>query len=351
MPELRKDPIIGRWVIISSERAKRPSSFKAISERHAAHLCPFCPGQEDNTPPEIIAYRSQESEPNQPGWRLRVISNKYPALVVEGTLNREPKGLYDRMHGVGAHEVIIETPEHDVDIVDMKDENVKDILWAYRERMLDLERDSRLKYILIFKNHGEAAGASLEHSHSQLIATPIIPKRVSEELDGSKRYFEFKERCIYCDIIRQEIADDERIVKDFDSFITVQPFAPRFPFETWIVPKSHQSSYLEMSDSDYLVLAKCLKDTLTRLKMALNDPPFNFMIHTRPVSRESHEYYHWHIEIIPKLTKVAGFEWGSGFYINPTAPEEAAEYLKNLDVSEYRSNTEDNRIDTAEGRE
>lgn len=333
MPELRKDPIIGRWVIISTERAKRPTSFVAISDRKLPKLCPFCPGHESSTPPEIIAYRDPDSEPNQPGWTLRVISNKYPALVVEGVLNREPKGLYDKMRGIGAHEVIIETPQHMHDLVDMEDGQVRDILWAYRERMLDLERDGRLKYILIFKNHGQAAGASLEHSHSQLIATPIIPKRVAEELEGSHRYFEFKERCIYCDIIRQELSDDERIVSDFDSFVTVQPFAPRFPFETWILPKAHQSSYIEMSDNDYKVLARCLKDTLKRLKLALNDPPFNYMIHTRPVTRESHEYYHWHIEIIPKLTKVAGFEWGSGFYINPTTPEEAAEYLRNIDVS------------------
>lgn len=330
MPELRKDPIIGRWVIISSERSKRPSSFHSVSKRKDASLCPFCAGHESYTPPEIIAYRDPTSEPNQPGWTLRVISNKYPALIVEGNINREPKGLYDRMNGIGAHEVIIETPEHNIDLVDMKDEQVRDIFWAYRERILDLERDSRLKYILVFKNHGEAAGASLEHAHSQLIATPIIPKRVAEELLGSQRYFNFKERCIYCDIIRQEIADQERIVSDFDSFITVQPFAPRFPFETWILPKSHQSSYIEMSDDDYLVLARCMKDTLKRLKIALNDPPFNFMIHTRPVSKKSQEYYHWHIEIIPKLTKIAGFEWGSGFYINPTTPEEAAAYLKDI---------------------
>ncbi len=332
MPELRKDPIIGRWVIISSERAKRPTSFNSVSERKEATQCPFCPGHEVHTPPEIISYRDSTSEPNQQGWSLRVIPNKYPALIVEGSLDRQPKGLYDRMHGIGAHEVIIETPEHNRDLVDMSDEEVKNIFWAYRERMLDLERDSRLKYILVFKNHGEAAGASLEHAHSQLIATPIIPKRVAEELEGAEKYFNFKERCIYCDIIRQEISEQERVVADFDSFITVQPFAPRFPFETWILPKSHQSSYLEMSDDDYLVLARCMKDTLSRLKKALNDPPFNFMIHTRPVSKKSQEYYHWHIEIIPKLTKIAGFEWGSGFYINPTTPEEAATYLREIEL-------------------
>lgn len=336
MPELRKDPIVGRWVIISTERGKRPSSFSSVSKRVAAAMCPFCAGHESNTPSEVLAYREIDTEPNQPGWSLRVFPNKYPALRVEGDLDRAPKGLYDKMNGVGAHEVFVETPEHACDIVDMSDEQVRDIFWAYRERMIDLEKDIRIKYILVFKNHGEAAGASLEHSHSQLIATPIIPKRVAEEISGAKRYFDYKERCIFCDINRQEIEENERLVSDFDSFIVVQPFAPRFPFETWILPKTHQSSYLEMSDKDHMVLARCIKDTLTRLKIALNDPPFNFILHTRPTSKESHEYYHWHFEIIPKLTKIAGFEWGSGIYINPTTPEESAAFLRNIDVRKYK---------------
>jgi len=345
MPELRKDPIVGRWVIISTDRGKRPMSFRSVAPKVAASMCPFCPGREGNTPPEILAYRDAGSEPNQPGWSLRVIPNKYPALRVEGELNREPKGLYDRMSGVGAHEVIIETANHGEDMVDMSVEQVRDILWVYRERMIDLERDRRLKYILIFKNHGEAAGASLEHAHSQLIATPIIPKRVSEELDGAKRYHDFKERCIYCDIVRQEIEDNERVVRDYDAFLTIQPFAPRFPFETWLFPKTHQSSYLEMSDSEYMTLARALRDTLMRLKLALNDPPFNYILHTRPVSKEYHDYYHWHIEIIPKLTKIAGFEWGSGFYINPTAPEAAAAFLRQINVEEVMTNQTVDKVD------
>ncbi len=330
MPELRKDPISGRWVIISTERGKRPSSFHSVTRGVSAKLCPFCPGHEENTPPEIMAYRKPGTEPNKSGWTLRVFPNKYPALIVEGTLKREPHGLYDKMNGIGAHEVIVETPEHAHDMVEMSSEEVRNVFWAYRERMMDLERDRRFKYIIVFKNHGEAAGASLEHSHSQLIATPIIPKRVEEEINGSKRYYEFKERCVYCDIVRQEIKDKERIVMDYDSFIAIQPFAPRFPFETWLLPKTHQSSYLEMSEADFTILAKSLKDTLGRLKQALNDPPFNYVLHTRPISKDHHEYYHWHFEIIPKLTKVAGFEWGSGFYINPTAPEEAAAYLREI---------------------
>ncbi|MFH1688378.1 MAG: galactose-1-phosphate uridylyltransferase [bacterium] len=337
MPELRKDPITGRWVIISTERGKRPTSFGAVTRSQDARLCPFCPGHEDATPSEILAYRESGSEPNQPGWRLRVMPNKYPALVVEGTLSREPEGIYDKMTGIGAHEVIIETPEHNLDLVSMSKEAVREVFWAYRDRMMDLQRDRRFQYILVFKNHGEAAGASLEHGHSQLIATPIIPKRVAEELSGAKRYYDFKERCIFCDIVRQELLDRSRLVADHDAFLVLQPFAPRFPFETWILPKAHQSSYLELSESEITVLARTVQDALARLKLALNGPAYNLMLHTRPVSREYHEYYHWHIEIIPKLTKVAGFEWGSGFYINPTPPEESAAYLRKIDPDQARS--------------
>ncbi|MCK4302054.1 MAG: galactose-1-phosphate uridylyltransferase, partial [candidate division Zixibacteria bacterium] len=161
-------------------------------------------------------------------------------------------------------------------------------------------------------------------------------RQVADEIDGAKRYFEFKERCIFCDIVRQEITDRVRVVRDYDAFLAIQPFAPRFPFETWLLPKAHQSSYLELSDSEVMVLAQAIKDSLARLKVALNDPPFNYILHTRPISREHHEYYHWHIEIIPKLTRVAGFEWGSGFYINPTPPEESAAFLRKIDMEELK---------------
>ncbi len=330
MPELRRDPVVGRWVIIARERGMRPITLTPVVRNGGASECPFCPGNEETTPPEVMAYRDANSLPNKSGWRLRVISNKFPALKIEGQLSREPAGIYDRMNGIGAHEVIIECPDHGRDLTEMSISEIRDVFRAYRDRMVDLERDQRFKYILIFKNHGEAAGASLEHAHSQLIAMPIVPKQVSEELIGAKTYYDFKERCIFCDIIRQEIIDTERLVSDYDSFISFMPFAPRFPFETHVIPKAHQSSFLEMSESDYLKLAACLRDTLQRLNAALNRPAFNFVLHTRPVSRDSHEYFHWHIEIIPKLTKIAGFEWGSGFFINHTAPEDAASYLRSL---------------------
>jgi UDPglucose--hexose-1-phosphate uridylyltransferase len=334
MPELRKDPIIGRWVIISTDRGKRPSSFGNLPKQEEPKMCPFCPGNELSTPPEVLAYRQSGSQPNKPGWFLRVISNKYPALRIEGSLNREPKGLYDRMNGIGAHEVIIETPDHSKDLADLSKEEIKTVLWAFRERVLDLQKDKRFKYILIFKNHGEAAGASLEHSHSQLIATPIIPKRVSEEIVGAEKYYEFKERCIFCDIIRQELTDKERIVYDYGDYLTYEPFASRFPFETWLLPKQHMSHWADMSSDSYIYLAEALKDTLNRLRIALNNPPFNFIIHTAPIGSEYDDVFHWHFEIIPKLTKIAGFEWGSGFYINPTRPEDAAAFMKDIDTSQ-----------------
>jgi len=332
MPELRKDPIIGRWVIISTERAKRPSDFSSVPKKRTNKLCPFCPGNESATPPEILAYRPNSSEPNKPGWTLRVISNKFPALMIEGDLNREGRGLFDKMNGIGAHEVIIETPDHNKDLIDLDKKQMEDVIWAYRERTIDLKKDPRFRYILIFKNQGEAAGASLEHSHSQLIATPIVPKRVTEELEGAGKYYEYKERCIFCDIVKQEISENERVILQNDSFISIEPFAPRFPFETWILPKKHSPAFEKIKKEETPALAAILRETLQRLAKALNNPPYNYILHTSPVDSYHDKEYHWHVEIMPKLTRVAGFEWGTGFYINPTAPEDAATYLKEMDV-------------------
>ncbi len=332
MPELRKDPIIGRWVIISTERGKRPTDFHSLPKKKKNAACPFCPGNESSTPPEVLAFRPEDSLPNKPGWTLRVISNKYPALKIEGELNREGRGIFDKMNGVGAHEVIIETPDHLKDMVDLDDKEMKNVLHAYVARIVDLKKDPRFKYTLIFKNQGEAAGASLEHSHSQLIATPIVPKRVTEELEGSHKYYEYKERCIFCDIVRQEISENVRIVVQNDFFLSVEPFAPRFPFETWILPKTHVPAFEDTPLDKIPLLAQILTETLKRLSKALNNPPYNFLIHTKPFGPRDSDVYHWHIEIMPRLTRVAGFEWGTGFYINPTTPEDAAKFLNEIEI-------------------
>ncbi|HIJ59961.1 MAG TPA: galactose-1-phosphate uridylyltransferase [Nitrospirae bacterium] len=332
MPELRKDPVSGRWVIISVERGKRPSDFLSPSQkRKSGGFCPFCPGNEHTTPPEILAFRNANTLPNTPGWTMRVVANKFPALQIHGDLNKKGEGVFDMINGVGAHEVIIETPDHLQSLSTAPLKFVEDTLWAFFFRISDLKKDARLKYALIFKNEGEVAGASLEHTHSQLIALPIVPHRVKEEMDNSRRYYDAKERCLICDIINQEIDSGKRVVGENDYYIALAPFAARDPFETWVLPKRHESSF-SPRDKNFTQLAEILQRTLKQLDKVLDTPPYNFMLHTSPFKDEQNDYYHWHIEILPRLTKRAGFEWGSGFYINPTLPEEAARFMREAKI-------------------
>ena len=330
MPELRKDPIHGRWVIISTERGRRPSDFIVEAQQPSGGFCPLCEGNEDKTPPEVLAFRNNGTPPNKPGWSLRVVPNKFPALRIEGDLDREGEGMYDKMNGIGAHEVIIETPQHQESLATLPLPAVKNVLWAYRERIIDLRRDMRLRYVLVFKNHRVTAGTSLEHSHSQIIALPIIPKRVTEEIEGAKNFFQYKDRCVFCDIIQQELSQKKRVVSENKAFVAIAPYASRFPFETWILPKTHHPSFEFMESFEYEEAAHILSDTLQRMNRVLDQPPYNYIIHSSSFPDIDRDYFHWHIEIMPKLTKVAGFEWGTGFYINPTPPEEATEYMKKI---------------------
>lgn len=325
MSELRKDPIVGRWVIISAERAKRPHDVTPEKTERRDGICPLCPGSERMTPPDIMTYRRDDGT-----WSLRVVANKFPALRIEGELGKAGDGVYDRMNGLGAHEVVVETDRHDIDLFDLPPKGFEDVLWAYRQRVLDLKKDQRFKSVMIFKNHGSAAGASLVHSHSQLIALPIVPKRVQEEMSGCKQYFHFRDRCLLCDIVVQEMEQKVRVVEETGEFIAVCPYAPRFPFETWIIPKRHQCAFEMIDDAQVRALAAIFRRTLRRLNLALENPPFNFIVHSAPFSEGAVDFFHWHIEIMPKLSKIAGFEWGSGFYINPTPPEESAKYLREL---------------------
>jgi UDPglucose--hexose-1-phosphate uridylyltransferase len=336
MPELRKDPVVGRWVIIATERGKRPSDFEVAGEERKPGPCVFCEGHEHETPPEVYAVREADTAPDTPGWDVRVIPNKYPALTIEGELTREGVGLCDMMSGVGVHEVIVETPEHDRTMADLPEGQIAKVLATYRQRIVDLRRDDRLKYVLIFKNQGRAAGASLQHAHSQLIATPITPKRVKEKLIGAKEYFDYRHRCVFCDYIKQEIElFGERLVAQTERFVALSPFAARFPFELWILPKQHALDFTHVTDDALADLAHILKMMLVKLRDILSDPPFNYVLHQAPFRRPRGGYwttieedYHWHLELMPRLTRVAGFEWGSGFYINPTPPEVAAEALR-----------------------
>jgi len=280
------------------------------------------------TPHELLAVRHNGSRPNMPGWNLRVVPNQFPVLRVEGTLDRQGEGIFDKMNGIGAHEVIIESPSHLDTLADMSDDAIEQVLWAARERMQDLRNDRRFRYIIVFKNHGSAAGAALDHSHSQLIALPIVPREVRDEVDGARAHYEAKERCVFCDILRQETKDGQRLIAENADIVAVAPYAPRFPFETWMLPRRHEAHFANAPRHEYASLARLLGEILRRINRTLGSPPYNLLIHTAPIAEAADDYYHWHVEIIPKLTKVAGFEWATGFYLNPTSPEEAAQVLR-----------------------
>ncbi len=342
MPELRKDPIIGRWVIIATERAKRPDQFSGPSKEGPVpeKPCPFCEGHESQTPPEIYSVRPNRTCPNTPGWQLRVVPSIAPFLKIEGDLERRGKGLYDMMNGIGAHEVVIETNQHIGNMADLSEAQISEVITCYINRITDLEKDKRFKYVLVFKNYGWIAGGGrINHSRSQLIATPVNPKRVKEELVGARFYYDYHERCVFCDVVTQELASKERLIIDIDGFIAITPFAARFPFEVWIMPKKHSADFTNLEMSQRLDLGRIIKKVLAKLKVGLNDPPYNYVFHTAPFRRQKVGYwksidndYHWHIEIIPRLTRVAGFEWGTGFYICPLPPEDAAKFLREVEA-------------------
>ncbi len=339
MPELRKDPLIGRWVIIATERARRPIDFVTPQEDPLPQEeCPFCEGKERMTAREIFAIRQAGAPPDGPGWTVRVVPNIKPVLRIEGQLSRRAKGMYDLMDGVGAHEIVVESPAHIGNAADLPTDQILGSLQASVIRINDLERDPRFRYVLWFKNYGAVAGAGLiQHARSQLIATPVTPKRVKEELVRSRHYFEEKERCLICDLLIQERESTVRVVLESAHMMVLCPFAARFPFELWIVPKRHHCDFGAVRPEELADLAGVLKKTLSCLKTVLKDPPHNCLLHTAPFRRKRgrvghwrtiEDDFHWHIELIPRLTRVAGFEVGSGFYINPTPPEEAATYLR-----------------------
>ena len=333
MPELRKDPIVQRWVVLAPDRAKRPGDLRDEPTELVSDFDPFAEGNEDATPPEILAYRNYGSLPNGPGWRVRVVPNKFPALQIEGNLDKRGDGIYDMMNGVGAHEVIIECPHRETNLSRLSVENIREVLWVYHDRLVDLKRDRRLVHALIFKNKGILAGASLLHSHSQMIATPVVPITIWEEINGALEFYNYRGRSIFEDMIQQELATGSRVVLDTPSFIAFCPYASRFPFETWILPKQSGSHFENIQRHAVEDLGQVLKTVLQKLEVALDDPPYNYVIHTAPFNQPELPHFLWHIEIFPRLTRVAGFEWGSGFYINPVPPEEAAQFLRDVEVT------------------
>lgn len=343
MSTLRKDPITQSWVIFSEERYVTPQVSSAPPSYPSTEVCPFCAGHEEMTPPEITAVRPQGTREDGPGWGVRTIPNQFAVLHIEGKFDRRGEGMYDMMNGIGANEVIIETPEHDVVLCDMPLEKIQEILWMYRERALDLQRDQRFRYIQIFRNYGELAGASVTHPHSQIVALPIIPRRLREEITQAYEYWGLKERCVFCDIINQD-SQGPRMVFENEYFVALEPFASKFPFETWIYPKEHASIFHTITDMQLPALAEILKMSTCAFAQAMSHPPFNLIIHMAPLQPEKKyqtararigEFYHWHIELVPRISRTAGFEYGTGFYINHVLPENAAEYLRNV-IGELR---------------
>lgn len=340
MPELRLDPLVHRWVIIVTERTRRPHDFAD----HGNHLSessinPFAEGNEAMTPPEIFAIRPQGGAPNTPGWKLRVIPNRFPVLRVEGNLDKEGDGIYDRMNGVGAHEVVIEHPDPKIQLEEQSIDGIASVVDACRSRIADLSKDVRLRYILVFKNFGRDAGATRSHPHTQIIATPVVPKMIKEKLLSAQEYFDKKERCIFADILNQELKDSKRIVHQNGGFVCYCPYASRFPFELCIMPRRQCPDFHRIEPDEVLQLADILKTALLKLGLGLNKPQYNLLIHTAPSRYPTKGYwdtieqdFRWHIEILPRLTQITGFEVGTGFYVNPVQPEDAAQFLKNVEI-------------------
>ncbi len=339
MSELRKDLISGRWVIIATERSKRPDDFRphaaAAPAPEAAGFCPFCEGNEGKTPPEVFALRAAGTGPDTPGWTVRVVPNKFPALNPGPPPPRATRGVYQSMEGRGVHEVVIENPDHALELADLPVAHVRDVLRVFQQRILAIETGFHYQYVQVFKNKGKEAGASLSHPHSQIVATPIVPKRVKEEIYGADRLFRAFKECAFCRILRDEETAGTRLVAGNAHFTAFAPYASRFPFEMTIFPRRHSAFFTDVREDELVALAEILKRVLTRLKETVGDPPFNMVLHQAPnpsLSLEGwpdiHLKSHWHVEIIPILTKVAGFEWGTGFYINPVPPETGARFLR-----------------------
>jgi len=354
-PELRKNIVTREWVIIAKGRGKRPSDFTSDGAKAAAQVpewdasCPFCPGNEGMTPPELFALRDgRPSESGSPGasevpaggaagtrtreWIVRVVPNKFAALRSDGSDRTWQEGVYAARDGFGAHEVIVEARRHDHDIWQMEIAQVESIIEAYRQRYLAHESGETLKYVLIFRNHGVRAGNSLVHPHSQLIAAPVMPHGLQEELRGAAGYWEYLGKCVFCAMIEQESKAGRRTVLETDHFLVVTAFAGRYPFETWILPKRHSIRFADMSEEEASDLARVLKETLGRIAVCLDHPSYNYAIHTAPAAEHNVRAYHWHLEIFPRLTTPGGFELGSDIYINVTEPEEAARFLRETQV-------------------
>jgi len=332
MSELRQNPATKEWVIIATERARRPEEMGGgVPEipPNEKEKCPFCPGKEKLTPNEILAFRTYGTAADSPGWWIRIIPNKFAALVPQGNLERAKiEDFFAYMDGIGEHEVIIESPDHNQNVATMDEKQTEEIFLAYRERYITLSKDPRFEMVILFKNQGVGAGTSLHHPHSQIIATPITPLYIRNRIEEAMHYFDDNGRCVYCDMINKEMLVKDRMVIETENFVAFEPFASRSPFETWVLPKKHSSSFEDISSENVKELAFVMRATLAKIYKSLNNPDYNYVIRSAPVHEKDVQYYHWHIMIIPRVSAVAGFELGSGIYINTVIPEAAAKFLR-----------------------
>jgi UDPglucose--hexose-1-phosphate uridylyltransferase len=326
MSEFRKDPVLDSWVIIDSSRKINKVLDYGKYPRDISK-CPFCPGNEFMTRHDILTIAKEGDLKN---WELRVIPNTKPILNVETVLKREADGIYDKMFGVGAHEIFIETPQHFVKPQDSSVHYYETLYKALTMRIKDLRKDDRLEYILFFKSYGKFTNALLEHPHSQLIAMPTVTGIIKTEIDSGRDYFNNKERCIFCDIIAQEISNSLRVVYENDLFLSFCPYASRYPFETWIFPKNHKSDFDFIAKDEIVSLSRITKEVLSKISRTLDNCSYNYTLHTSSLKNVNVPFYHWYITIKPAIINDIGFEWNSGLYVNPVAPEYAAKFLREL---------------------
>ena len=327
MPEYRQDPVTGRRVIVAANRAGRPDEFQRVPQQRREGDCPFCAGNEAMTPCCVATY-STSGEDGGP-WQVRVIENKYPAVECEAVAQLTGWSWYESLPAAGKHEVVVESPRHVASISQVRDRLVELTMRAYRDRIRALREADAFQYVHVFKNVGSEAGASIEHSHSQIIALPEVPIGVAAELDGALKYCRKHGRNVFLDILAKEQHEEQRVLAETEHLIAFCPYASRFPFETWVMRRDgHAPAYEDSDDVVLNELAGLVKRIVSAMESTLNLPAYNYWIHNSPFDRKRYDHYHWHMEIIPRITTPAGFEWGCGMHINPVLPEEAAAKLR-----------------------
>ncbi len=327
MSELRREPVTRMWVVTTTDHPKGPSDYLPFKPPYRFQEpegeCPFCPGHEAMTPQETFSMRTEKGE-----WLVRVVPNKFPFFHIEGDFDRRPEGMYDVMEAIGAHEIVVESPVHQQSLATMTPPEIERILLAYRERFIDLKKDRRFEQFLILKNY---PGIFNRHPHSHVVAMPVIPRRIDEEIWGVLDYYQRRERCIFCDMIKEEISAKKRIVLESVHFLVYSPFASRYPFEVWVIPKNHSPDFDQITEEERGDLSIALHSLFVRFYKLLSDPPYSLTFHTSPVQSRFHRNeYHWHIETRLRIGLREGFEWGTGFFVNPTPPEYAAELLREV---------------------